>query len=599
MHTSLIRALVLLVGAMTWIGAASDASARSMVIEEMHADLTVNEDSTLDVVETFRVSFRGFYNGIFRVIPYGAQLNGFLRDTIKIDITGVTDERGGGLEYWKERSFRRGRIRLKIRVPGAQDATRVVKIRYTVHRAVRTYSPEDENFGHLDELQWNVTGVDWEIPFRKAAATVHLPKTVKREEVQVTGFTGPEFSRGKDYTHTWPDEHTVHFETTRELRPREGLTIGTFFPTGHVNHAGPIKRFFSVALANWFLLIPLLLLGNAFRRWWQDGRDSLAGRTIIPEYDPPGDLRAAEVGFLADNVVHPHDVTAAIVDLAVRGHLQLRESDDDDDLPGMEVRVVDDPPAGDAVRPWERELLDGFEKGTKGEDGFVPLVSLRRKFSSRLEKSRNKLVRGMVKDGYYPKAPSDVTGASIGMTILLLIASVALGAWRGWGWPYFLCLAFAAIGMLWLARYMPRRSKKGLDALARIKGMEEYLETAEQDRMDKMSLRELERLLPYAISLGLHEKWVKHIQPLYEQAPDWYDSRGKSWNDVRLRRGFRGLQFSVGDSLYAAPRVQSSGSSSGGWSRSWGGGTSSGGGSWSGGGGSSGGGFGGGGGGGW
>ncbi len=598
MHCVRGSLLSLILGALLWGALAPEAVARSMVIEEMHADLTVNKDSTLDVVETFRVSFRGFYNGIFRVIPYGTRLNGFFRDAIKVDVTAVTDERGNALEYWKERAHRRGRMRLKIRVPGAKDATRVVKIAYTVQGAIRTYTPEDENFGHLDELQWNVTGVDWEIPFRKAGATVHLPKTVKQEEVQITGFTGPEYSKGKDYKHTWRDAHTVQFETTRELRPREGLTIGTFFPTGHVAHAGPIKRAFTLLKANWFLLIPMLMLLLAIRRWWNDGRDSLAGRTIIPEYDPPGELRAAEVGFLADNTVHPHDMTAAIVDLAVRGHLQLREAADDADTPGMEVRIVDDPPAGDALRGWEQELIDGFEKGTKADDGFIPLSSLRRKFSARIDKARTKLANGMVKDGYYPKAPSDVTGASIGSTMLLLIVAVVLGMWRGWGWPYFVCLAVAAVIMFWIARYMPQRTKKGLDALARIKGMEEYLETAESDRMDKMTLRQLERLLPYAIALGLHEKWVKHIQPLYEQPPEWYDTRGKNWSDVRLGRGFRGLHFSVGDSLYAAPRVQSS-RSSGGWSRSWGGGTSSGGGSWSGGGGFSGGGFGGGGGGGW
>ena len=46
------------------------------------------------------------------------------------------------------------------------------------------------------------------------------------------------------------------------------------------------------------------------------------------EYRPPDDLRPAQVGVLIDETADPLDVTASIVDLAVRGYLTIEEIPD-------------------------------------------------------------------------------------------------------------------------------------------------------------------------------------------------------------------------------------------------------------------------------
>ena len=52
----------------------------------------------------------------------------------------------------------------------------------------------------------------------------------------------------------------------------------------------------------------------------------LLERTETPvEFVPPDGLRPGQVGTLVDEVAHPLDVTATIIDLAVRGHLRIEE----------------------------------------------------------------------------------------------------------------------------------------------------------------------------------------------------------------------------------------------------------------------------------
>ena len=61
-----------------------------------------------------------------------------------------------------------------------------------------------------------------------------------------------------------------------------------------------------------------------FRLWWTKGRDPRL-RPIAAQYEPPDKLTPGEVGTLIDNSVDMRDITASIVDLAVRGYLVIEE----------------------------------------------------------------------------------------------------------------------------------------------------------------------------------------------------------------------------------------------------------------------------------
>jgi len=58
------------------------------------------------------------------------------------------------------------------------------------------------------------------------------------------------------------------------------------------------------------------------------GRDRGCARSP-PQYEPPNQLTPGEVGTLVDDSADMRDITASIVDLAVRGYITIEEHQKD------------------------------------------------------------------------------------------------------------------------------------------------------------------------------------------------------------------------------------------------------------------------------
>ena len=72
------------------------------------------------------------------------------------------------------------------------------------------------------------------------------------------------------------------------------------------------------------LLIPLIVFWLAYRRWDKKGRDPKEGSYVV-RYEPVTGASPAEVGTLVDNDADMEDITATLVDLAVRGYVHITE----------------------------------------------------------------------------------------------------------------------------------------------------------------------------------------------------------------------------------------------------------------------------------
>ena len=133
---------------------------------------------------TLEVRFDGSYNGIFRTIPIMYENSWGATFKLRLRVDAVEDGDGRALEF--EQSRERHYRKLKLWVPGAENATRTVVIRYTVENAIRFL---EENGDTWDELYWNVTGDEWPVEIQRASARVQLP-------ARVTGVR----ARGPDLT---------------------------------------------------------------------------------------------------------------------------------------------------------------------------------------------------------------------------------------------------------------------------------------------------------------------------------------------------------------------------------------------------------------
>jgi uncharacterized protein (TIGR04222 family) len=552
---------------------AAVAHARSLEIEDFDADITIHADGFVSVTETLKVAFTGSWNGIYRLVPYRYTYPNGLRATLHLEVEAVTD--GEGNDLWHERSREGGNVKLKIAMPDANNATRTVVIRYRSRNTIREYGEADGGYGAHDELYWNVTGNGWPFPIRRASATVILPPGVPAEEVRTAAFTGAYGSRASDPEAERPVDGRVRFATTG-LGEYEGLTIVVGFPLGHVRHPTWRQETWWLLQANWGALLPLAAALAFFLLWWNRGRDSLEGATVIPEFEPPFDLKPSEIGLLADEHVDPRDISACIVDLAGRGYFDI-------DMRGEEPVFVrkKEWAKDETLLRHEKAVLDGlFKAGAKtglAEQGRLGM---------KMDGIRAAVYEASVKGGFFRSRPDEVrTTWVVGTIVALVVLAIAALLWSTW-WVALLAVALSAAVMLPCARRMPRRTRRGMEALRRIRGMEDYLRTAEEERMKSMPRSHFEKLLPYAIALGIVDKWTRLFQSLFGEPPAWYVGPEGTTFPTSFHSFLRSTRAAT---YYTPPRSASVTGGGGGWS----------GGSGFSGGGFSGGGFGGGGGGGW
>ena len=288
----------------------------------------------MEVVETLQVRFEGSYNGIFRTIPIQYRTRANLNYTLGLEVLGVEDGAGQDLRYEtsRERHFRK----IKVWVPGAADAVRTVVIRYRVDNALRFFEEDDQAW---DELYWNVTGDEWPVPIERASVRVRLPAAVTG--VRARGFTG-RYGSTEESVEVGISDYLVDVRSTRGLGIHEGLSVSiawdSYIGQSRASESGEgehlirrptpwdgIRNFFR---SNWPLLLPVLAFFLMRRLWLRHGRDPQR-RPIAPMYEPPEGLTPSEVGVLVDNRPDLRDVTAMLVDLAVRGYLVIEETEED------------------------------------------------------------------------------------------------------------------------------------------------------------------------------------------------------------------------------------------------------------------------------
>src|SRR5262245_66008551 len=116
--------LLLLLPAPAW--------ARSWSISNYSDTIVISEDGSAVVIERITAVFVGSFNGIIRRIPVEYPGPHGSNYTLFLDLMQVQDAEGRDLKY--ELSTVRGERKIKIFIPGAQDARREILITYKVER---------------------------------------------------------------------------------------------------------------------------------------------------------------------------------------------------------------------------------------------------------------------------------------------------------------------------------------------------------------------------------------------------------------------------------------------------------------------------------
>ncbi|HIF07886.1 MAG TPA: DUF2207 domain-containing protein [Gemmatimonadetes bacterium] len=205
------------------------AQTKSLAIESFEAEIEVAASGLIHVTEAIRFRFTGSWSGVFRDIPVRYETPQRFNYNLILEIGSIVDETGQPLEYEESREGPNKRI--KIWVPGATDADRTVRLEYTVENALRFSEPGDGDFeAGYDELYWNVTGDEWEVPIRTATARITVPPEITGLDARV--YTGPVGSSTTTNATATEIEYGFYVVTTETLGAREGMTVAMAWDPG-------------------------------------------------------------------------------------------------------------------------------------------------------------------------------------------------------------------------------------------------------------------------------------------------------------------------------------------------------------------------------
>ncbi|GAA3842961.1 DUF2207 domain-containing protein [Sphaerisporangium flaviroseum] len=377
--------------------------------------------------------------------------------------------------------------------------------------------------GGGEELRWYVVN-GWSAPVQSAVVKLSGPAPIQN----LSCFAG-DLTSATGCTTASMDETGTRAEFEQQgLGPAQALTVAVGFPSGTSRGRPILERRFELASA--FTLSPLtggaligllvLLLGGIVVLYWTRGRDarildSEAGGPVTTlrdgRFSPPDGVRPGQIGTLIDEQADVIDVTATIVDLAVRGFVRIDEQPRGTyDAPDWLLVKVPDAPVEELL-DYERALHMAIFDGRDS----VLLSQLHGSFGARLGKVRDALYRDVVAQGWFVRRPDSVrtrwTTIGVIVTGLGVLATVLL-AWLTTYGLIGLALIIAGAALAVGGQYMPAKTSRGASALAHTLGFRDYLASGEIGEVPPAQRIELfSRYLPYAVVFDNVDRWARVV----------------------------------------------------------------------------------------
>lgn len=474
------------------------------------------------------------------------------------------------------------------------------------------------SFDDHDELYWEATGTRWRVDLRNVTVRVSAPGGVR----QAACYAGDPSSGDRCDGAELQTDREVSFRQPL-VASGDGVTVVVGLDKGVVAVPppvlvdplrGPWEQ--PPSVLSW-VVAAVAVLGTAAAGWllWlRHGRDrayvglplGLAPAPGQPDvegfvpigggpepavaFTPPKGVRPALAGVLLDERTAPVQVSATIVDLAVRGYLRIDELSGKD----WELTLLNEQRPDDVLAPYERTLLDALF----GNGHAVRMSSLDQRFRKRFLRISGQLADDAYRAGWFRRRPRTGTlaparsGSALLSKAIWFVVTLAfvLGFFGGFGsilasiragWSttvvgFGLLIAVVIAFLVW--RAMPARTALGRATWAQVVGFRRYLATAEVEQLrHEEAASVFSRYLPLAMIFGLTQRWAAVFAQLAAAqgsvaAVGWYtgdpSSLGRSLDDFGRSSGsvFTSSPASSGGSGFSGGSVGGGGGGGGGGS---------------------------------
>ena len=488
-------------------------------INSFSGTLDVHTDASVSVTETITYDFEGASrHGIFRDVKESYKDALGVMENISITDIQVTDAHGQNYAFTTSESG--GYLHIKIGDPNVLvSGVKTYAISYIAHDVIGFFSDHDE-------IYWNVTGDQWQVPIDSAGVGVWTSVDSTSHACYV-GASGSTASCTSEARRDGTNKPIVLF-TTKALQSGEGMTIAVGLPKGVIIEPTRSNRVIRFIEQNGILALPFLVLLILLLIWMKYGKDAKGRGTIIPEYDAPLGISPVVAAEIVYQKVRSSDVSALIIRLAVLGYIRIVriEQTTFGVFKSVDYEVVKLKAKDDVLSEEDALLFDGlFADGStsrKMSELKTGKASMRKTFSLI---SKNVGAR-MLRDGYYRANPSTIRSS------FLVIGGVLIGG--AWfivadiaSFADTLVIIVSGVLVMLFGLIMPATTVKGALLNDQLLGLKLYLQIAEKNRLDFHNAPEkspelFEKLLPYAMVLGVSTAWAKEFEGIYTQPPSWY-----------------------------------------------------------------------------
>ena len=535
-------------------------------ILKYETELSLNKDGSLFIIENITVKAEGnkIQRGITREFP--TKYKNKFGDNIVIDLE-IIDILKNNIH---ESFFVKNKSNGKIIYIGNKDVflkhgNYTYTLKYKINRQIGFYE-------HFDELYYNVIGTGWSFPINNIAVKLSLPPDA--EIIKQVAYTGSKNQVGKNYISKKLSPNIITYKNLKPFLAYEGLTIAVSFPKGIIKE--PTKGEKTLFYLNDNIAILIIIMGYLILlfyylfAWKKVGKDPEKG-TIIAQYKPPLNFSPAIIRYILNMEFDKRCFSAAMVNMARKGYLDIINDDDDFKL---------------------SKKSDDFSLLSKGEkilakklfikNNVITLKNTENIIIRKAIHSFKKALKNELNTNYFnANAKWVFPGIGISLTTTLLSFIVM----DGLTFTILASIIILLITNILFTYLMKAPTMHGRKIMDQIEGFKLYLSIAEANRLNllnppKKTPNLFEKFLPYAIALNVENEWGDQFNSILSNLdeennsyqPHWYHGYHSSRFSVNNFTSSIGKSFSSAISSAATPPGSSSASGGGGFAGGGGGG---------------------------
>ncbi len=546
-------------------------------VSDFYADIEISSDKYITVTENITYNFeQNSRHGIYRDILYKVRTNKGTRALwIPKDQINVTDQDGNPrifkiIDYGDYRRIQIGDL------ANTESGKKKYVITYKIGRAINF-------FGNFDEFYWNVTGNEWKVPIENSGASVIFPVKIDDSLIRLDCYQGEYGSRETCFYKNYENGRAVF--GGRALGPNEGLTIVVGFPKGIAKENPWYLSAFYFLSDNWLFLAVLAVIFILLFWWYLWGRDPQYRGTIIPQYEPPERFLPIEANALLNEGFSARGISAEIINLAVSGRIRIIKIEKEKDLWGNKNNDYEFE-ATNVELPHKMKVVQE-----------IIYSAIANKKLSEIKKA----IWNIRNQDIFPQIilKADVANPDFGLAdffdkssirirnIGLIAGSIFLLGGILFYWDLIKMAACMILGISFIifSFSVKRKNLLGAEMKENLLGLKMYMAVAEKDRLafhntPEKTPEHFDRLLPYAVALGVEKQWEKQFANIYLDPPSWYTGySGKMFVFSDFSKEINGLNQAL-SGLVGANTASAGFSGSGGMGSSGGGYGGGGGGSW-------------------